>query len=353
MVKLLNGMSAALVHLDDRREVPAAVAVVRCREHGHDTVVVHPVESLHDQLVRPCDELQTICVVELLRNVLPKRVPCTSRRDSPTTPVLWVTPQKVADRTFVRNFREAVKCVDVVDGVEARAKPGVWREDLALHARGEWQVVEKVGDERPNARGSIFPQALVVEAINLFFFWWWWWWVVGGEVSVFVLFLFFAWRETYVKCARACVRATTHLRDLPGLVVSTDDSDAVWPPHFHGDHHEHRLNAVVPAIDVVTQEEEVGFRRLSCDVEEFEQVVELSVHVSDNGDRARHGLYVFLPFEDFLAFFAQLLHFLLREWLDLRERIDLPRERFDVRRGQLQGCTSCAAHFDFDFILKK
>eukprot|EP00237_Pycnococcus_provasolii_P010175 CAMPEP_0198710720 /NCGR_PEP_ID=MMETSP1471-20131121/2951_1 /TAXON_ID=41880 /ORGANISM="Pycnococcus provasolii, Strain RCC733" /LENGTH=339 /DNA_ID=CAMNT_0044470407 /DNA_START=189 /DNA_END=1208 /DNA_ORIENTATION=- len=295
-------MSAALVHLDDRREVPAAVAVVRCREHGHDTVVVHPVESLHDKLVRPCDELQTICVVELLRDVLPKRVPCTSRRDSPTTPVLWVTPQKVADRTFVRNFREAVKCVDVVDGVEARAKPGVWREDLALHARGEWQVVEKVGDERPNARGSIFPQALVVEAINL--------------------------------------------RDLPGLVVSTDDSDAVWPPHFHGDHHEHRLNAVVPAIDVVTQEEEVGFRRLSCDVEEFEQVVELSVHVSDNGDRARHGLYVFLPFEDFLAFFAQLLHFLLREWLDLRERIDLPRERFDVRRGQLQGCTSCAAHFD-------
>lgn len=170
VVKLLNGMSAALVHLDDRREVPAAVAVVRCREHGHDTVVVHPVESLHDQLVRPCDELQTICVVELLRDVLPKRVPCTSRRDSPTTPVLWVTPQKVADRTFVRNFREAVKCVDVVDGVEARAKPGVCREDLALHARGEWQVVEKVGDERPNARGSIFPQALVVEAINLFFF---------------------------------------------------------------------------------------------------------------------------------------------------------------------------------------
>ena len=44
-------------------------------------------EALHNQLVRPDNELQTIFVIVCLCDVLTEGVPCTARRDTPTVPV--------------------------------------------------------------------------------------------------------------------------------------------------------------------------------------------------------------------------------------------------------------------------
>ena len=57
----------------------AAIAVVRGAEHCDCILVVGPVEAVHDQLVCSSYEFEAIVVVELLRDVLPEGVPCSSR----------------------------------------------------------------------------------------------------------------------------------------------------------------------------------------------------------------------------------------------------------------------------------
>ena len=36
-------------------------------------------------------------------------------------------------------------------------------------------------------------------------------------------------------------------------------------PHLERDHHRHRLNAVIPSVNIIAQEEKIGRRRLGCE----------------------------------------------------------------------------------------
>jgi len=121
-------------------------------------------------------------------------------------------------------------------------------EQLTLHGGGQREEVEKVGQKLPDVSVSVFPEALVVKAIDL------------------------------------C--------DLPRLVVPSEDGYAVLVPHFKGEEQRHALNAVVSSVDVVPQEQEVRVREPAPDLEKFNQVVELPVDVPADGDRRAHRLNV-------------------------------------------------------------
>ena len=71
----LGSLVEGVVHFHDRGLVTASVAVVGSRKDGHDHAIVLPLVPFHDQLVRPCDEVQAVDVSELLRNILAERVP--------------------------------------------------------------------------------------------------------------------------------------------------------------------------------------------------------------------------------------------------------------------------------------
>ena len=79
-----------LVHLHYACFVSAAVAVVGRRKDGDDGLVVAPVEAVHHKLVSTCNQLQVVGVIEVLGYVLAERKASTSRRDSPTMPVVGV-----------------------------------------------------------------------------------------------------------------------------------------------------------------------------------------------------------------------------------------------------------------------
>jgi hypothetical protein len=70
----------------------AAVAVVGRAEYGDHVLLMRPVVPLHDELMRPRDRIQPIGVVELLRNVLSKRVASASWRDTPAASVIRIRP---------------------------------------------------------------------------------------------------------------------------------------------------------------------------------------------------------------------------------------------------------------------
>lgn len=61
----------------------------------------------------------------------------------------------------------AVQSADVVEGVDAGRETAVKTEDLILDQGGERQEIEKIGEVLPDIRISVFPEALVVKAVDL------------------------------------------------------------------------------------------------------------------------------------------------------------------------------------------
>jgi len=107
----------------------------------------------------------------------------------------------------VGDLLDAVKGADVVERVDAGREAAVQTEDLVVDEGGEWEVVEEVSEIFPHVGVSVLAQALVVEAVDL--------------------------------------------RDLPGLVVSSEDGDALGVSDLEGDEEGDRLDRVVASVNVV------------------------------------------------------------------------------------------------------
>ena len=112
-------------------------------------------------------------------------------------------------------------------------------EDLVLDHSGEGQVVKELCELLPHVGVSILTEALVIEPV--------------------------------------------YLSDLSRLVVSSEDSKSVLIADFKSDEQGYGLDRVVSSVDVVTHEEVVGIGRVSTNLEELTQVVELTVDVAADG----------------------------------------------------------------------
>ena len=86
----------------------------------------------------------------------------------------------------------------------------------------------------------------------------------------------------------------TDLSDLSGLMISSQDCDSLAEADLEGDQEGDGLHAVVAPVHVVPHEEIVCVGRLSADLEEFHQVVELTMNISADSHRALDGLDVAL-----------------------------------------------------------
>lgn len=75
-------------------------------------------------------------------------------------------------------------------------------------------------------------------------------------------------------------------------MISSGDCYTVLESHFQGDHKSHCFHAVIPAIHIIAQEEKISIWGSSCNSEEFNEIVELAVNVSADGDRNSYGLNV-------------------------------------------------------------
>lgn len=77
-------------------------------------------------------------LTERLADILSKRVPGTSRADSPSAPVIRVRPQEVTHGSFMRNFLDPVDSSDMVERVDRGGETSVQTEDLRVSSkRGE------------------------------------------------------------------------------------------------------------------------------------------------------------------------------------------------------------------------
>ena len=140
----------------------------------------------------------------------------------------------------------------------------MYREQLVLHERRERQVVEEVGEDLPDVGVAVLAQALVVEAVDL--------------------------------------------RDLPALVVPSDERDPVRVAHLQREQQQEGLDGVEAAVDEVAHEEVVGVGYRPPHFEELLQVVKLPVDVAADRYRGIDALHIALFNKDLTGLGAQALH---------------------------------------------
>jgi len=269
-VKLYEIVLEVLVDLEDGGLVATTVAIVGCAEYGDGVSVVAPRETLHCQLMRARDEHQPIVVVELLGDVLPKRVPRATRRNAPSGSVVRIRPEQIAHGTLVWHLlsRQLTNLIEQIDG---RREAAMHAEDLRLDERGQRHVVEEIGEYFPNVGVAILAQALVVEAVDL--------------------------------------------RDLPRLVVAAQQVDALAVAHLERDEQRDSLHRVVATIHIIAHEEVVRVGARAADAENLHKIVELGVDVAADDHGRAHRLHIGLLVEDLAGLLTERLDLLLCERL--------------------------------------
>jgi hypothetical protein len=113
------------------------------------------------------NERQAVVVIKGLGYVLSKCVPSASRRDSPSTSVIWVRPEQVTHRALMGHLLYPIQRANVVKGINARGKATVQAEDLVLDKGGEGEEVEEVGEVLPYVCVAVLAKAFIVETIDL------------------------------------------------------------------------------------------------------------------------------------------------------------------------------------------
>ena len=106
-------------------------------------------------------------MIERLANILPKRVPGPSRTNTPSTPIVGVTPQQIAHGPLVRHFLDPIQRPNVIQCIDAGTQPAVEAEDLCLDESREREVVEEIGEVFPDGRVAVFSKAFIVKAVDL------------------------------------------------------------------------------------------------------------------------------------------------------------------------------------------
>ena len=81
-------------------------------------------------------------MVELLGDVLAEGVPGASWRNAPTTPIIWVRPEQVADWALVRSLLNPIELPNLVQSVDTWREAAMEAEDGVVDHCRQRQVVE-------------------------------------------------------------------------------------------------------------------------------------------------------------------------------------------------------------------
>lgn len=91
-VKLQEWIFQSVIKFHYCSLITTAVTIVWSTKNGHYIPVMAPVVSLHHQLMGSRNQGKAIGMVKCFRDVLSKCVASTSRRNTPSTAVIWIRP---------------------------------------------------------------------------------------------------------------------------------------------------------------------------------------------------------------------------------------------------------------------
>lgn len=115
----------------------------------------------------PGHKSQAIIVIESFRDILPKRIACPPRTDTPSTSIIRIAPKQITHWPFVWYLLNPIQRSYVVECINAGRKTSVQAEYLVIDQRCQGEVVEEVGEKLPYVGIAILAETFVVEAIHL------------------------------------------------------------------------------------------------------------------------------------------------------------------------------------------
>ena len=113
------------------------------------------------------NELETIDVIELSRNLVTEEPARTTWRNSPSLNVLWITPNQITEGSFVWNLLSASNDTDLINSANLWTQATMNTENFPINDGCEDQKVEDLTTGFPDRRIAIFLLALFVEAVDL------------------------------------------------------------------------------------------------------------------------------------------------------------------------------------------
>ena len=84
-------------------------------------------------------------------------------------------------------------------------------------------------------------------------------------------------------------------------MVTSGKRDTIFVPDLKWHDKGHSFDGIVSSVNIVAQEEEIGIRGITCDSEEFDKVVELSMDIAIDGHRYPYRLHIWLFLQDFFS----------------------------------------------------
>mmetsp|Transcript_21021 Transcript_21021/g.45841 ORF Transcript_21021/g.45841 Transcript_21021/m.45841 type:complete len:313 (+) Transcript_21021:273-1211(+) len=237
-IENVEPLRVLVLHLANAGNVPAAVAVIGCAPDRYQLVVEHGLVSLHDQLVRPGNEIEAVSVVEFGHNVRAKEVAGPPGGNPPAVDFFRIAPHEIADGSLVGDLLPRIQVAYLIERVDAGGQSGVHREYAVVDDRAQAEVVKDLRAVLPDVDGLVLAEAFVVKAVDL--------------------------------------------GDLSALVVPADERHALGIPDLEGQEQQKGFHAVVAPVHKVSQKNVVDVRAFAPHPKEFQQIVELAVNVSDD-----------------------------------------------------------------------
>ena len=191
-VESLEWVFELFVDVQERGDVTTSVAIVWSRPNSNEVLVFEPeLVAVHDKLMSTGDQVDVVDVVEFGRDLGSEQPSSTSRRHSPSLNVLRIGPHEVAEWSFVWNLHSSVDKSHLIDGLELWWESAVDAENLSFDNSADSKVIEDFSAVLPRVGVSILSNGLIVETID-------------G-------------------------------RDLPSLVISSEQSDVWWVLHLQAE----------------------------------------------------------------------------------------------------------------------
>lgn len=121
-------------HFQDRCKVPTSVAIVGCRPHRTEPIIVQDIVALHTQLMRSQDVRHMIAFKKVLDDGGTKRITSTARRYSKLFLIrIRIRPNKIRHSSLMRDFAEPIQDLDLINVMDGRRKTAMDTEDVVVN----------------------------------------------------------------------------------------------------------------------------------------------------------------------------------------------------------------------------
>mmetsp|Transcript_46438 Transcript_46438/g.94613 ORF Transcript_46438/g.94613 Transcript_46438/m.94613 type:complete len:335 (-) Transcript_46438:226-1230(-) len=230
----------SLVNTHHGTSVVELAAIVRRRKESNQLALGEELVTVLHHLMRTADQVQVVPLQERRHHVVPEGERHATVVLTPSNNILvWIGPQQIAQQPGVGDISRPHDALDLVHGRKLGRQASMHGEDLVVDDCRDRQAVEAVRERLPQF-DVVATLALIVEAVDS----------VNG-------------------CA---------------LVVTTQDEEVFGVLDFVRQQQTNGLQALLSAVDVVTEEQVVGVWGKAAVLKQAQQVVVLSVDIATDLD---------------------------------------------------------------------